>query len=151
MEVHLVRTLYTPLTIAAIAFTVVSTIASATAAKSQANAEAAFLGLQAQQERVSRARELRDLAKARDQRLARTRALLAAGGGDTTVGTGLALLTDQASEALVEEQRLLSDSQARELTLTARASNTRARGRQAFTNTLLRGVGRSLTTAATAK
>lgn len=142
------RTLHDPLTIATIVFSTFSAFADASAAKSQANAEAAFLQIQAQQERVSRARELRDSEKARNARLARTRALLAAGGGDTTVGTGLALLTDQRAESLIEEQRLLADSQARERSLTARASNVRARGRSAFTNTLLRSIGGSLTTAA---
>ncbi len=141
------RTLYDPLTIAAVIFGGLSIISSATAAKSQANAEAAFLGQQAQQERVARARELRDAERANQQRLARTRALTAAGGGDTTVGTGLALLQDQTAEALIEQQRLLSDSQAREGSLTARAANAKARGRQAFFNTILRGVGASLTAA----
>ena len=145
------RTLRDPLTIVAVAFTVISTIADASAAKSQAFAEASVLDAQAQLERVSRARELRDAAKSREQRLARTRALLAAGGGDTTVGTGLALLTDQRAEALTEEQRLLSDSLTQERFLLARASNTRARGRQAFTNTLLRAVGSNLTSAALSK
>lgn len=145
------RTLYEPLTIAAVIFSGLSIISSATAAKSQANSEAAFLQIQAQQERVARARELRDAERANQQRLARTRALTAAGGGDTTVGTGLALLQDQTAEALIEQQRLLSDSQAREGSLIARASNKRAQGQQAFFNTLLRGVGSNLTTAALAK
>lgn len=144
------RTLRDPLTIAAIAFTAFSAIADASAAKSQANAEAAFLQVQAQQERVARARELRDSERAAAARLSRTRALIAAGGGDTTVGTGLALLTDQTAEALLEQQRLLSDSQARERSLTARASNAKARGRAEFRNTLLRAVGSSLSTAARA-
>ena len=145
------RVLWDPLTIAAIAFTVISTIGSATAAKAQSDAQAAFLELEARQERVARARELRDLEKATAARLARTRALLAAGGGDTTVGTGLALLTDQSAEALLERQRLLSDSQVRETSLTARASNTRVQGSLAFTNTLLRAVAGNLTSAVSAR
>ena len=142
------RTLRDPLTIAAIAFTVVSTIASASAAKAEADDEAALRTAEAQQERVSRARELRDEAKAREARLSRTRALLVAGGGGTTVGTGLALLTDQRAEALTAEQRLLSDSITRENFLLARAANAKSRGRAAFTNIILRSVGGNLTKAA---
>lgn len=145
------RTLHDPFTIAAIAFTTLSAFADASAARTAANAEAGFLAIQAQQERVARSRELRDAEKANQARLSRTRALIAAGGGDTTVGTGLALLTDQTAEALLEQQRLLSDSRAREGSLTARASNVRARGRQEFTNTLLRAVGGNLTKVAIAR
>ena len=145
------RVLRDPFTIAAIAFTTLSAFAGASAAKRQADQEAVFLNLQAEQERTARARELRDAEKAADARLARTRAALAAGGGGTTVGTGLALLTDQRAEALLERQRLLSDSQAREQTLVAKASAASARGRSAFTNTLLRAVGSNLTKVAIAK
>ncbi len=48
------RTLRDPLTIAAIVFSTLSAFADASAAKSQTDAEAGFLQVQAQQERVAR-------------------------------------------------------------------------------------------------
>ncbi len=136
---------FSTLAIAGFGFSILSSIASANAAIATGDAEAAFFFAQAQAERVARARELRDAEKARERRLSRTRALLAAGGGDTTIGTGLALLVDQAGEAVTEEQRLRADSIQRESFLTARAGNARSAGRSQAGATLLRGVGSSLT------
>lgn len=69
-------------------------------------------------------RDLRDLAKEKGRFLARTRALIAAGGGETTSGTGLALLTSQAAEFGRKKVRLEQDTAVRKSTLAARGRET---------------------------
>lgn len=92
----------------------------------ESQAQAADLKAQAEAERIARRRELRDEREENRRQLARTRALLSAGGTD--IGTILSLSGAQAGESAIRQHRIRSDSRLRERGLRTRAGNVRRAG-----------------------
>lgn len=111
---------------------VVSSLAKGAAAKKQANEQASFAEAQADAAAVNAGRARRDLARDRDATLARSRATLAAGGDDTTSGTGLEVLSAQAGQFEVQDRRIQRDLFYTDAFLRAQAASTRSAGKTAM-------------------
>lgn len=113
-------------------------------AKSNAAAEAAYLEAEANQARKQGARDKEDLAKEERRLQARARAVLAAGGADTTDGSGLAILTGNAAEYGIKNARLDDDVNSAVSSLEARAANTRRAGDRAATLAIFGGAANAV-------
>lgn len=132
------------LRIAGIGFSILSGFQRAQQLEHQAEAEAAFLEAQAQQEAIQARRETRDLERERKQTLARTRAALAAQGGDLSAGSPLSIQRAQEREFGVGRERILSDTRVRQQSLRARAQNVRVAGELGARSAILGGFGTAL-------
>lgn len=134
------RTLYDPVTmmVALAGAQFVGGIMQGQAAKSQADSEAQFLDMQAEQERKQARRDAEDLKRQEDHQMGRTRALLAAGGG-TTEGSDLAILTSTAESYARGQHRIEDDAYTRTTTLNMKASATRKAGNAAQRNAIFGG------------
>lgn len=135
------------LTAATAAFQVIGGIAQGASQQSQGAAEAAYLRQQADQERLALERDLADQGREASRTLARTRAVLAAQGGDTTTGGALDLLSYQEGVFGENKQRLINDSDARIRGLNMRAQSAESAGRSALWGSVFSGFGRGLSSA----
>lgn len=143
------RVLYEPtiiLTAASAAFSIIGGIAQGSAQREQGESEARYLAQQAEQERVALSRDLSDADRESARNLARSRAVLAAQGGDTTTGGALDLLSTQEGVYGEQRQRLISDSDARIRGLNMRADSARRAGASAQFGSVFSGFGKGLST-----
>lgn len=143
------RVLYDPMTMltaASAAFSLIGGVVQGIGQKSQGEAEAAYLREQAEQERLALDRDLADADRESSRTLARSRAVLAAQGGDTTTGGALDLLSYQESVFGENRQRLISDSDARIRGLNRRAESAESAGRSAMWGSIFSGAGKGLST-----
>lgn len=141
------RVLHDPVTLltgASAAFSVIGGIAGGAAADRQGQAEASFLEAQAQQEQLAKERDLTDFDRESGRALARSRAVIAASGGDTTTGGALDLLSYQSGVFGENRQRLINDSDARIRGLNARADSARSAGQSAQWASIFSGFGKGL-------
>ncbi|WP_299444686.1 hypothetical protein [uncultured Rhodospira sp.] len=138
-----------PITVLAVSagLQLVGGIASGFQAQAQANQQADYLKAQAQQEVKAGQRELRDLEKERRQKLARTRAALAASGGDLSSGTPLSLQKSQEAYYAAQESRVKDDTHTASTSLRARAKNTSAAGDAALVSGIVSGISNAAGTA----
>lgn len=132
------------LTAAASAFQVIGGVVQGISQRNQGEAEAAYLRQQADQERLALERDLTDSDREASRTLARTRAVLAAQGGDTTTGGALDLISYQQGYYGEQRQRLIHDSDARIRGLNARAESARSAGQSAMWGSIFGGLGRGL-------
>lgn len=138
------RTLYDPATIflaIAGAATLAGGFMDANAAKKNAEGEAEYLRREAEQTQRQKERDLRDLDKEESRLQARARAILAAGGGGTTEGSGAALLQSNAAEYGIKKQRVGDDANTMEQSLLERSDNVLSAGRRKATSSILGGLG----------
>jgi hypothetical protein len=135
------RKFYDPGTalIAAAALQGVNSIASGFSERADARERAKFAEAQADANNMNVARVRRDLARDRDATLARSRAVLAAGSGDTTTGTALELLVSQEGDFAVKDARLARDAVTTDAFLRARARNERSAGDRALVDGFIGG------------
>lgn len=140
------RSLYDPtvLMVVAAGMSLVGGAMQAADARSNAEAEAAYLEAEAQQSRKQTARDREDLKKEESRLQSRARAILAAGGGGTTGGSALALLTGNAQEYGIKDARLEDDMNAGVSSLEARATNTRRQGERAAQSAIFGGATRAV-------
>ena len=131
----------------AAAVSVVGGMMQGQAAKEQGDAEGRFLGQQADQEKLAQLRDLDALDAESSRTMARSRAVLAAGGGDTTDGTALGLLTHQAGQFGEKRKALLNDSDARIAGLYDRANSARSAGSSAQLGAIFGGLGKGASAA----
>lgn len=140
------RSLYEPMSIlmaVAAAFTFISSVSQGQQENQQAQAQAGYIEAEKVQEEKQAARDFVDVQKEEQRIQSRTRALIAAGGGDTTAGSGLAVLNANASEFAIKQSRLLDDSAARTTMLDARKANTIASGEYAERSSIFGGAARA--------
>lgn len=141
------RTLYMPpaaIAAVGIGMSVMGGISQGRAAQKQGEAEAAYLSAQADQERLALDRDLADYDREASRSLARSRAVMAANGGDTTTGGALDTLSYQQAVFGENRQRLLSDSDARIRGLNVRAESARSAGKDAMWGAIFSGFGKGL-------
>lgn len=137
------RTLYDPMTMVAAGFNLVGGLASGAQAERRGNQEAGYLRTQNEQEKVGLSRDLETLGIDQARTLARSRAIFAAGGGDTSSGSAAANVGFTASVFGGNEKKLMNDSEARQRGLLLRAANTEQAGRDANTAAIMGGLGRA--------
>lgn len=143
------RVLYEPTTIlmaASAAFSVIGGIAQGSSQARQGESEAAYLRQQEEQERIALARDVADYDKETTRALARTRAVVAAQGGDTTTGDALELFSYQAGVLGENRQRLINDSDARIRSLQQRQTSAIEAGKSAQWASIFSGFGKGLST-----
>lgn len=142
-------TIFTVLTVATAGLQLLEGISGGGLARSQADAEAEFLDAQAIQTQKQLDRDRFDLSREAGRRSARTRAVIAAQGGDTTSGTGLAILKTQAATAGRQRERLEDDAEVNIGSLQTRARETRRTGTIQQGQQIFGGVTRAVATSST--
>lgn len=115
------------LAITAVALSTAGLATSGIQSLQQGAAGAADLKAQRELEATAARREIRDEVEQNRRSLARTRALLSAGGAGTDVIAGV--LGAQGAESLIRQHRIRTGAATTRSLLTARASNVRQAGR----------------------
>jgi hypothetical protein len=118
-------------------------VAQGFAERGQAQAQANDLDVQRDLSATSAQQGIRDEKETSRLKIARTRALLSAGGG--TVGTIVGLTGAQRRESLIRQHRTQTGSDVRRATLKARKRNVTASGTVSAGLGLVRGVGSAAT------
>jgi hypothetical protein len=123
---------FDPLTLVTTAVAVGGSVLGGIGAKQDADAQAAAAAEQGQ-------RDIRDTEREKSRKLARTKALLAAG----MSGSGSAILTSQATEFGIRTERIRSDTANKVKRLKARGRAARASGFLKAINTGVQGVSKA--------
>jgi hypothetical protein len=124
---------------AAAGLSAVKSVVSGISANNAAKARARDLEAQAEADALNVAAARSKLQREASAHLARTRAVLAAGSGDTTTGTGLEVLQSQEGDYAVEDTRMARIGEIRQQFFRSAAANERASGRSALFGGLLSG------------
>lgn len=124
--------------------TMASAVAKGTQDQAAAEAEASYLRTQGEQEKLGLMRDLDAADQEASRTLARSRAVLAATGGDTTSPGALDTLGYQEAQFAKNRQSLINDSDARLRGLNTRADSAESAGKMAYYSALLGGAGKSL-------
>lgn len=123
---------------------IASGFAQGAQARAQAEAEAGYLEAQANQAEVAARRDRQDAEAERAQFLARSRAIMAAGGAATDTGTALALQSAAAGRFGGSIYRIGADADVLAEGYRVRAGNVRRAGDFSNTMSIIGGIGNSL-------
>lgn len=146
---HEPTTIFTALAIGTAGLQIAEGFGAGQLASSQGEAEAEFLEAQRIQNQKQLDRDKFDLQREQSRRRARTRAVLAAQGGDTASGTGLAILKTQEAVSGRQRARLEDDARVADVTLGARADEARRVGGIKQAQNIFGGITRAAGTAST--
>lgn len=128
----------------AAAMSVASGFQAADAAKKNAEAEASYLEAEKATAQKQAARDREDLRRQEQKTQSRARAILAAGGSDTTVGSAGTLLKSNAADFGMMDARIDDDINNLSRSLDARAANVVAAGTRSANAAIFGGVANAV-------